>query len=350
MNRHDLAHGRLVVLDPPADFLQGRDIRRRRRRRRPEEVLQDELPTLHRRSAARVRGDHQHRRLRQQSTARTFLGQSHAAEIVALDVRNAVVFGQIFIGKCVVAVQEFQDTAVVAQHVGEDHLRLALHQPAQLADLRVRLPREPVVAQNRPGLNGEVLDVAHLEPLPREILHKGSRASVCEHTLDLVIQIFPQLTSRGQPCQPIVRHGGPEKVGEPRCQAILIKRGARFASGGRLGRLHTKQESRRRQNDHDRLPDPLLECLTRLLVSRLRDGREAIERPLVDGTAKRRRRKFPQDFACVLAAPFRVGWVFTREEPVPILGPLPVFAFRWPRDRDGMHHHVQPGALLVWRG
>ena len=57
--------------------------------------------------------------------------------------------GQIFVDERVVAVEEFQDTAVLAEDVGEDHLRLALHQAAERADLGVRLPRESVLAENR---------------------------------------------------------------------------------------------------------------------------------------------------------------------------------------------------------
>ena len=123
--------------------------------------------------------------------------------------------GQIFIGEGVVTVKEFQDTAVFAQYVGEDHLRLALHQAAERADLCVRFPRQSVVAEYGPGLDREVLDVADLEPLAREVFHEGLRTRISEHSLDLGQKLFPQFTPCGEPRQLVVRHGGPEKVRQP---------------------------------------------------------------------------------------------------------------------------------------
>ena len=60
------------------------------------------------------------------------------------------------------------------------------------------------------------------EPLAGEIARQGVRAFVREHSLDLSIEVLPQLPLPGKAQKLPVRHGTPEKVGKSGSQGKFI--------------------------------------------------------------------------------------------------------------------------------
>ena len=116
-----LAHRhRLAAL---AVFLERRHVRRRRRRRRAEDVLQNPLAAQHRRRAVGIRRDGQDAALAEQAAA-VLVGERHAAELAAVDVRDAVVARQPLVDERVVGRQQVEDVAVLAHDALEEQLGL----------------------------------------------------------------------------------------------------------------------------------------------------------------------------------------------------------------------------------
>ena len=75
--------------------------------------------------------------------------------------------------------------------MGEEHLGLAAHRPAQLGVQLDPRPAAAVLPEHGPRVDRESLDVAHLEPLTDEIPGERLSARVLAHPLDLASQVFP---------------------------------------------------------------------------------------------------------------------------------------------------------------
>ena len=58
--------------------------------------------------------------------------QRHAAELAAIDVRNAVMFGQAFVEESIVGFDQVEHAAVLAQNTLEKQLRLLPHRLPQV--------------------------------------------------------------------------------------------------------------------------------------------------------------------------------------------------------------------------
>ena len=189
---------------------------------------------------------------------------------------------QPFIQECVVAIEEFQHAAIFAHNMAEIHLGLLPHGLPQRTVQLDRRTAEPAAAlldqtvafalffgresgfgleflkpppgllqilffailsaQHRARIDVDAFDVAHLEPLPGEILDQLLRTTVRQHAFDLRGHVRPQLAAFGETKQFVVRHGGPEEIREPRRQCILINQRMGFDGPAGFAVLHAKQK------------------------------------------------------------------------------------------------------------
>ena len=83
-------------------FLEARHIGGRRRRRRVQDVIQNPLASNHRRRAGRVGGHGKDTPLAQQAPPPVVVPELDAAEVAAVDIRDAVVLGQALVQERVV--------------------------------------------------------------------------------------------------------------------------------------------------------------------------------------------------------------------------------------------------------
>ena len=174
-----------VALQPLADrtrlgacrLLEGRHVRRRRRRRRAEQVLENPLAAQCRRRAVGVRGGQQDAALAQQPAAR-LAGQRHAAELRAVDARQAVVLGQPLVHEGVVGGHQVEHVAIFAHDAAEEELGLAAEGVAQIV----------VEVGELVGVGRDVLQVADVQPLPGEVLHQRDGLGVGEHAAHLRLE------------------------------------------------------------------------------------------------------------------------------------------------------------------
>src|SRR5262245_47412497 len=105
-----------------------------------------------------------------------WIRQLHLAEALAIDVRNSVVLRQTFVDERVIRVHQFERAAVIAQDVGEQHLRLAAE---TLADVVVEVREHQQVRRYL------CLEVAKLQPLAGEVADESLGAAVRDHSLHL---------------------------------------------------------------------------------------------------------------------------------------------------------------------
>src|SRR5882762_577593 len=157
----------LVVLERPG-------VRRRRWRRRAQHVVEDPLAAADDGGSIGEGGQREEAALPQQA-ATVLVGNRHAAEMAAVNVRNPVVFGQALVDERVVGSQKIEQAAVLAQHTLKEELRLAPEIPSQvLPEVR----EQELVwrrAFNRP----------ELQPLAVEIHRERIRSRVRQHPADL---------------------------------------------------------------------------------------------------------------------------------------------------------------------
>ena len=105
-------------------------------------------------------------------------GSVHAAEVIALDVRQAVEARDALVDERVVGAQQIERAAVLLHDAAEEELRLALEP----------LPQR-VVEVGEHALHGhDGVEVAQVQPLAREVLDERRRALVGEHALHLPLE------------------------------------------------------------------------------------------------------------------------------------------------------------------
>ena len=100
------------------------------RRRIAQDLFKDPLAAPDRAGAGRTRSDGQDAGHRQHPPA-VAIGELDLAHGGSGDVGDAIVLGQAFIEEGIVAVEEFDDAAVLAHHRFEEHGRLIVHRLAQ---------------------------------------------------------------------------------------------------------------------------------------------------------------------------------------------------------------------------
>src|SRR5262249_37697094 len=136
-----------------------------------------------------------------------------------------------------------------------------------------------------------------------------------EHPPHLRREVLAQLATLRQAEQLVIRHGGPEQVGQPRGQGVLVEIG----EGSTLWRFwahvfDAEEEARRCQDGEQCLRDALLEVLAWLFGNEFCDAGEAVKRLVIAGAAESSADKPGQHFTGVLAALRLCGGRLTAEE------------------------------------
>ena len=161
------------------------------------------------------------------------VGHRHAPEMAPVDVGDAVVARQLFVQERVVSAQQLGQRPILAHLALEEQLGLLHHRLAQrvVEGRRVRI---------------QALQVAHFEPLLREVLDEPRRAAIGEQAANLLIQVPPQLVLRGHVDELVVRQAAPEEERQPRGEFQIAQAVHRAARGGGRLAFDAQQELRRR--------------------------------------------------------------------------------------------------------
>ncbi len=154
---------------------QWRHVRQRRRRRRPEQVLENPLAADDRRRPIGIRRHRQNASLSEQTAPLAVRRERHAPEVLALDVRNAVVRGQALVDERVVGAQQIERAAILAHDALEEELRLATE----------RLPEGVVEIGEHALHRDDGVEVSKEQPLSREVADEGVRSRVGHHAANL---------------------------------------------------------------------------------------------------------------------------------------------------------------------
>ena len=135
------------------------------------------------------------------------VGERHAFQLRAAHVLNAIQLGQAFVDEGVIAFDQFQQRAILADDVIKDMDNLLAH----------GLRQDIVIL-------GEALDIGplftsqslQLQPLQGKPFSQGRRSGIGQHASDLlsVNKRFQQLFGCGEPQEQIVRRGGPQEIGQ----------------------------------------------------------------------------------------------------------------------------------------
>ena len=132
----------------------------------------------------------------QQPPARTPLGQRHATEMAAGDLRDAVMLGQRFVQERIVRRQELQDAAVLPQDAVQEQLGFTHERGAHTL--------VEIAEQVHVRFLG--FDVAQEQPLGGEVGHQGAAARVGEHARHLAAQDFGLCAAFPRQRHPAARH------------------------------------------------------------------------------------------------------------------------------------------------
>src|SRR5690606_37683122 len=97
-------------------------VRRRRGRGSTDEILENPVPSNHRRGAGRVRGDGQNAAVPEQSASLTIIAQFDPAEAAAVNVRDAVVLGETFVEVRVIGIEQVEHATVFPKYTLDEQL------------------------------------------------------------------------------------------------------------------------------------------------------------------------------------------------------------------------------------
>ena len=244
---HPFAQRRRIA---PVVLLQRRHVGRRRRGRRPQQRLQHPLAAQHHRRPVGVGGHGQQARVAQQPVPAVVL-PAVAAEPAAVDVRDAVVAGELLVQERVVRPQQLRDRTVPAHLTLEEQLRLPHHRAAQ----RV------VEAGEQRAVRVLRMDVADLQPLTGEVVREPRGAAVRQQAPHLPGEGLgvAQAARLRQVEQLVVRDALPQEERQPRGQLQVAQRvdAARPRAG--RGPLDAQQEARHREQGFEGALDARLE-------------------------------------------------------------------------------------------
>src|SRR5262249_45254987 len=136
--------------------------------------------------------------------------QGHQAEVAAVDIRNPIVPGQAFVQKGVVRLDQFEDAAILAQHVVEKELGLLAERLTEIVievrvETRVRLDR---------------LQITQAQPLTGEVGREVERAAIGEHSARLLLEHVraTELAGNRGGEQFIVGNAAPQEERQAGCQ------------------------------------------------------------------------------------------------------------------------------------
>ena len=254
MDGERFAEGRLAVGGGGfGGYVEVGNVGRRRRHGCAEDVVEDKQAAFHGRGARGVRGHGQHRAVGEDAAARVVRRELHKPQFVASDVGDAVVRGEAGVEKGVVAVDELGERAILPHDVGEVGLGLLPHRQPQLRRERARRAATTALhghtghglaRENRLCIDGHGGDVADPQPLTGEVCHQRGGARIGQHPPHLRVQPGAQLARGRESEQLLVRHRGPEEIGEPRSQRKLVHQRVGVAGLERLDTLVAKKKTR----------------------------------------------------------------------------------------------------------
>ena len=181
-----------------------------------------------------------------QQAAAHAVGERHAPEPAAVDVRDSIVLGQPLVDERIIGPHEVQDAAILADLAGHEQLRLARERLAQVVvPLRKQLGGRYHAGQRAQG-----------QPLQGEAVDEGLGAGIGQHAPHLPPQHVrvTQLTARRDVQQLVVREAAPEEERQPRRQLQVTDRV--YRAGPRIHRVALDAEQELRI-DEDALQGPL---------------------------------------------------------------------------------------------
>ena len=165
-----------------------------------------------------------------------------AAEVTAVDVRNAVVLRQPFVDERVVGAQQIQHAAILAEDAVEEQLGFL---PERLTEIVVEVRKQSHVRRDR-------REVAQVQPLRGEVVHERARPRVGEHPPRLPLEHgrLVEFAGNRHAQQLIVRNAAPEKERQPRRQLEIAH--AIRCVGRHAGRIGFEPEDEMRAHQHAR--------------------------------------------------------------------------------------------------
>ena len=174
-----------------------------------------------------------------------------AAELAAVDVRDAVMLCQPFVDEGVVGGQQIDDAAILADHAVEQQLHLAAH----------RLPQRIVEVGIDHRQRADALHPAQVQPLPGEIDRQRLGARILQHAAHLPLQRgrILQLALARERQQLLVRTRAPEKERQTRGEFEIADAIELAGPGVRRLRLDAVDQPRVGQNPRQRHLDAVVE-------------------------------------------------------------------------------------------
>ncbi len=197
-----------------------------------------------------------------------------------------------------------------------------------------------VALENIACRDRNVWNVTRLQPLPRKIAHDFPRTFVRQHPRQLGRQFRPQPALARQPKQLGVGQRGPEEIGQPGRQRVVIHLGIKPARPRRGSPLLAENKRRRREHGHHRLRNTRLERNFRPRIGRLRQCDQPIQRGRLGRAAEGARGKFAQKLPGVGAAADGIRRRLVRENLFVARWPHPMLLRQGPTDRHGVQ--LQP--------
>src|SRR5439155_22493990 len=147
---------------------QRRHVRRWWWRWRAENIFENPLPALNRRSAVRIRRHSEKASLPKQTAANAVVRQRYTPEVAAIHIRNTVILRKPFVQECVIGVQKIDHTPILFYDAFQKQLGL----------LTESLPHIVIEIRELSAIRTRIRQVAEIQPLPPEIGHQRLRASV----------------------------------------------------------------------------------------------------------------------------------------------------------------------------
>ena len=167
-----------------------------------------------------------------EQAAPRLVGQRHAAEVIAVDVGDAVVARQPFVDERVVGGQQFEQAAILPHDAADEQLRFAAE----------RAPQIVVELGKAPAIRLELRDVAQMQPLAGKVVHERRGPRVRQHPPHLLIQHrrILQPAALGELQQLIVGNAAPQEERQPRRQLeiahpVVLRCGAARPHPARCG-------------------------------------------------------------------------------------------------------------------
>ncbi len=172
-----------------------------------QQILQNPLAALDRRSPIGVGSDQQHAALPKKA-APGIARDGNTAEVRSVDTGNAVMPGETFVDEGVIGVEQIQNRSVFMLDAFKKHFGFPLE----------RLPKIIVEIGKFPAIGIRALQIPEIEPLAGEVGREGARPRIREHAARLMLEHggVVQLVPNGERQQFIVGYARPQKKRQAR--------------------------------------------------------------------------------------------------------------------------------------